>query len=174
MYKNSLVEARRRIDGLQDQLDQIHEGLFDKIEEGIYEVLFDSELSDIKQTLARTKLNIEEMPNPTEGTGSRDQYVGEFRDGKPHGEGTLYLSDGRVFEGKWAGFKATGVLRDGSSKKTARVARDNTKWKFEEKEIELSDDAIDRRDCLKTEILENEHNWGPGSVVKISNRDSLK
>ena len=30
-----------------------------------------------------------------------DKYVGEYRDGKPHGQGTFTYPDGRVKKGTW-------------------------------------------------------------------------
>jgi hypothetical protein len=36
-----------------------------------------------------------------QGTHSGDKYVGEVRDGKRHGQGTLTYADGRVEEGVW-------------------------------------------------------------------------
>ena len=30
-----------------------------------------------------------------------DKYVGEFKDGKKHGQGTYFFADGRVWEGQW-------------------------------------------------------------------------
>ena len=37
----------------------------------------------------------------TETLPDGTQYVGEYRDGKPHGKGTLTASDGRAKKGMW-------------------------------------------------------------------------
>jgi len=48
----------------------------------------------------------------TDGTGVKEDrqsgevlrtYVGEFRDGRPHGRGTLTFADGAVYTGSWSG-----------------------------------------------------------------------
>ena len=35
------------------------------------------------------------------GCATKGNYVGELKDGKPHGKGTLILSDGSKYVGKW-------------------------------------------------------------------------
>jgi len=37
-----------------------------------------------------------------------EQYVGEWKDGKRHGQGTFTFADGEVYEGEWKDGKRTG------------------------------------------------------------------
>ena len=45
-------------------------------------------------------------------------YVGEFKDGKPNGQGTMTLPDGTKYTGEWKGGKPNGqgteITTDGS------------------------------------------------------------
>ena len=36
------------------------------------------------------------------------EYVGEYKDGKKHGQGTLTIPDGGKYEGEWKGGKKNG------------------------------------------------------------------
>ena len=42
------------------------------------------------------------------GKSEGDKYVGEWKDGRKHGQGTYTFSDGRVFQGLWENNKFLG------------------------------------------------------------------
>jgi len=55
------------------------------------------------------------------GEGEGDKYVGEFKDGKKHGQGILTSYLGFKFEGEWKKNKPwNGILYDKSGKRTSK------------------------------------------------------
>jgi len=64
----------------------------------------------------------------TSPDGSR--YVGEFKDGKKHGQGTFSLSGSKIYEGKWKNgkFNGKGTFIFSNGNKGVGEFRDNKPW----------------------------------------------